>query len=523
MDKFKELLESELLGEDGRLAIQEALESKLEEARKTEREKVEAELREEFTHLYQKDKDDLVEGLNRLVSEVATKYAKAQVVETRKIREERERLTKTIREERAFYRKQLREHIGHLNQYVIGKLREQVAGLAHDHEQMRRQRVVLQRRIKESKSVYDKKLQEHKENLQKFVFERFRTELADVAGDHKKLNAQRLTLMQEAREMKVQHKIAMREHSERLKTFVLGKLSEELRDVEAQKVELAEQKIALVKQLKEHRAHLTNETAASIEKLKGFVIENLRKEIVGLEEDRKELLEHKVRMIAEGRRKIEEHRRAFVQRASAILEEKIRTNMKVSMTKLKEDIQFARENIFGRRLFEAFQTEFMSSYLYEGTQLKKMSTQLSEARNQVNALMGKMEQQTKLLESANRKVAVVEERAIRQKTITELLSKLQGDKRSVMAELLESVKTTQLKDAFHKYLPTVLNESRGVKQKTTTLVNNNKPEVLVEKRTVSVTGNRPNKLAEAVMEDQTSKTETDNEILALRRLAGIEK
>jgi carboxypeptidase C (cathepsin A) len=101
---------------------------------------------------------------------------------------------------------------------------------------------------------------------------------------------------------------------------------------------------------------------------------------------------------------------------------------------------------------------------------------------------------------------------------------LTGDKREVMAELLESVKTTQLKEAFHKYLPTVLNETRGNKQKTTTLVNNNKPEVLVEKRTVTVTGNRPNnKLTDAVKEVEQTESATDNEILELRRLAGIQK
>jgi hypothetical protein len=204
--------------------------------------------------------------------------------------------------------------------------------------------------------------------------------------------------------------------------------------------------------------------------------------------------------------------------------------MRTAMVKLKEDIQYARENIFGRKLFEAFQAEFMASYLSEGTHIKKLSAQLNEARQQMEAvrqeaqgLQNKLMEQQKLIEGANRKALLAEERATRSKTITELLSKLSGDKREVMAELLESVKTSQLKEAFHKYLPTVLNETRGNKQKTTTLVNNNKPEVLVEKRTVAVTGNRPNKLTEAVKEVENDKTATNDEILELRRLAGIQK
>lgn len=530
MDKFKQLLESELLGEEARQAIQEAWEAKLEEARKTEREKVERELREEFANLYQKDKDDLVAAMNNLVTDVATKYAQEQVAETRKLREERERLTRTIKEQRAFYRNQLQHHIGHLNQYMVGKLRESIEGLAIDHNEARRQRVVLATQIREAKSVYERKLKEHQAKIQQFVFERFNQELSGVAADHKKLNEQRLAMIQESREMKVHHKLKMREDQARLKEFVLSKLSEELKVVESQKVELAEAKIALAKQLKEHRTQLTTESAETIQKLKGFMIEHLRKEITGLELDRKSLFEHKVRMIAEGRKQIEEARRAFVQRASTMLEAKIRENMRTSMIQLKEDIQSARENIFGRKLFEAFHAEFMTSYLSEGTHIKKLSAQLHEARQQMEAVKQEAETlQTKLMEQqkeiagANRKVLLAEDRATRTQTITKLLSNLTGDKREVMAELLESVKTSQLKEAFHKYLPTVLSETRGNKQKTTTLVNNNKPEVLVEKRTVAVTGNRPNKLTEAVKEEQNAEAATSEEILELRRLAGIQK
>jgi hypothetical protein len=526
MDKFKELLESEMLGEDVRKAIQEAWEAKLEEARKSEKEKVEQELREEFASLYQRDKDDLVEAMNRMVTDAASKYAKEQVAETRKLKEERERLTKTIKEQRVFYRNHLREHIAQLNRYVVEKLREEISGLAIDHEAMRKQRVVLAQQIREGKKVYTSKIKEHTSKLQRFILEQFHNELQGVAHDHVKLNEQRMALIKEAREQKVQHKIAIREHQEKLKSFVLGRLTNEMREIETQKVALAEQKIALVKHVKEHRADLTKQTAETVTKLKNFVVEHMRKELVGLEEDRKELLEHKVRMIAEGRRQIEEQRRAFVQRASTVLEEKIRANMCTAMTQLKEDIQFARENIFGRKLFEAFQAEFMSSYLSEGTHIKKLSAKLLEAKKQMeqvnsetNTLRVKLEEQQKLIDAANRKAILAEDRAARTKTITELLSKLQGDKRAVMAELLESVKTSQLKEAFHKYLPTVLNETRTAKQKTTTLLNNNRPEMLVEKHTVA-TGNRPNRLSEAVSEEQNNN-KTDDEILELRRLAGL--
>jgi hypothetical protein len=407
MDKFKELLESELLGDEARQTIQSAWEAKLEEARKAEREIVERELREEFANLYQKDKDDLVAAMNSMVSDVATKYAKMQIAETRKLKEERESLTRTIKEQRAFYRKQIQEHKTHLKTYVIEKLRENIQDLSVDHNEMRRQRAVLAVQIREAKTVYERKLNEHKAKVQRFVFERFHQELRGVAVDHKKLNEQRLAVIQESREMKVQHKLKIREDQSRLKDFVLGKLSEELKVVENQKIELAEAKISLAKQLKEHRIQLVNESAETVQKLKAFVIEHLHREIGGLELDRKSLFEHKVRLFAEGRKQIEEQRRAFVQRASTVLESKIRENMRVSMTKLKEDIQYARENMFGRKIFEAYMAEYMSSYMYEGTHMKRIADQLNETRqemevfrNEAATLKQKLMEQQKVVDGA---------------------------------------------------------------------------------------------------------------------------
>ena len=48
------------------------------------------------------------------------------------------------------------------------------------------------------------------------------------------------------------------------------------------------------------------------------------------------------------------------------------------MAQLKEDIQLARENMFGRRLFEAFATEFAGTHLNENKEITKLQSELAE-------------------------------------------------------------------------------------------------------------------------------------------------
>ena len=74
-----------------------------------------------------------------------------------------------------------------------------------------------------------------------------------------------------------------------------------------------------------------------------------------------------------------------------------------------------------------------------------------------------------------------------------------------MSDLLESVKTTNLKTAFKKYLPAVLNESVSAQAETKTLT---------ESKVTEHTGNR-------VVKETTQSTGDDADIVVLRKLAGL--
>jgi hypothetical protein len=82
----------------------------------------------------------------------------------------------------------------------------------------------------------------------------------------------------------------------------------------------------------------------------------------------------------------------------------------------------------------------------------------------------------------------------------ELLRPLNQEKQEVMRNLLESVQTNRLKNAFEKYLPAVL-EDRSVKAR----------KVIAESVT-SVTGDKTT--APTVSEDRSN-------VIDLKRLAGL--
>ena len=65
LDAIKQLVDSTMLSEDTRAAINEAWESKVQEIR----ESVETEMRSEFAQRYEHDKSQLIQAMNTMVSE----------------------------------------------------------------------------------------------------------------------------------------------------------------------------------------------------------------------------------------------------------------------------------------------------------------------------------------------------------------------------------------------------------------------------------------------------------------------
>lgn len=462
------LLESGLLNEDTKTALEEAWNAKLDEVRASLREEVEAELKEQFTLRFEQDTSNLVEAMDNMLGDAVKQYAAESVAATKSLNEERTKLTQAIKEARADYKAKTAQHMQMVEQFVMTQLKDELRGITEDHRAMQEQRVRLATEISEAKGFYEGQLAEHADKLQ---------------------------------------------------NFVMTKLSEEMSQVRAQEKALAEQRVMDAKKLREHRISMNEQTAARINKLEGFVLEQLNKEIGELNEDKAALVDAKVRLVAESKAKLDETKKAFIARASKLVESTIEAQIRGELTQLKEDIQEARNNMFGRRLFEAFQAEFMTSYLSEGSEVRKLQGQLNESAQALAQAEKILNEKNDIIQATARKAKLAEERATRVQIKNELLSPLSKEKRNVMESLLDTVKTDKLKEAFDKYLPTVLNEGmRSANQGRRTL-----SETAAEpKKTVAVTGNRVNPLAESARAEEVPAL--SNEARAeLRRLAGIEE
>jgi hypothetical protein len=186
-----------------------------------------------------------------------------------------------------------------------------------------------------------------------------------------------------------------------------------------------------------------------------------------------------------------------------LVKESVTNKLESEMTQLKEDIQIARENMFGRRLFEAFASEFAVTHLNENKEIAKLASQLDEAKALVAEARQVAEEKAVLVESKEKEIKIIKESADRRDTMAKLLKPLNKEKAAVMSELLESVQTDKLQSAFDKYLPAVLNNSsvKPVAEKSV---------MLAESRT-AVTG------------DKSAKNEVahDTNVIELRRLAGL--
>ena len=296
-------------------------------------------------------------------------------------------------------------------------------------------------------------------------------------------------------------------------------ISKELEEFKADKNQLAEDRVAYRKHMKEHAAVLDEFVMETLHKeiselredraaqetnmaqLEGFVIEQLTKELNEFHDDKRSLVEAKVKMIKEGKNAIEQTKRKFVENAAKKVESLLETTIKNEITTLREDIQVAKENTFGRKIFETFAAEFMGSMLNEGTEVSKLSKQMDELQVKLEeANKAVAEKEVQLKESA-RNARIVADKAERKAIMNEMMAPLSKQQKQIMNALLESTQTGELQKAFNKYLPSVLKEDTKTETK----------KVLSES-TTEVTGDKANSSAEA---------ETTADIVNLRKLAGI--
>lgn len=313
------------------------------------------------------------------------------------------------------------------------------------------------------------------ESMDRFLTDKVRVELEEFAEDKRKLVAERIA-----------YQGKLTEHTGMLNTFITESVAKEMKEFHAEK-----------KAMKEN-----------FSKLENFLLKQLAEEIREFRADKKSLVEQKVKMVSEGKRKLQETKAHFIKRAATLIESNIEKTLRSEIVQFKDDIRAARENDFGRKIFESVAAEFMTSYLNEGTELKKLQKVLESKNQELSTLSESAKKGRRLMEGLNTKLTATQDLVARQNVMSELLAPLSKDKKSVMNDLLESVQTKNLQSAYNKYLPSVLNEAAVRKPESARAQ-------LTEATLSSNTGNRVK-----VTQDESTDSSELKHILSL---AGIRK
>lgn len=314
------------------------------------------------------------------------------------------------------------------------------------------------------------------EALDKMVTESLTAELQEFADEKQQLAEDRVAF-----------KRKMVESAGKFNNFMVAKLSEE------------------IKELRSDRKVYEN----AISKLESFTMRMLAEEIQEFEQDKRAVVETKVRLVAEGKAKLAELQQKFVAQSAAAVKEAVTSSLESELTQLKEDIQIARENMFGRRLFEAFASEFAGTHLNENKQIRALQSQVESVTAKLSEAVSAIEQKNALVESKETEIKIIKESAERKEKLAEMLKPLNKEKSAIMRDLLESVSTDRLQSAYEKYLPAVLNNSSVATPAP-------KAAVLTESRAV-VTGDKTAKTAV----EASDKLDVMSNVFEMKRLAGL--
>lgn len=268
------------------------------------------------------------------------------------------------------------------------------------------------------------------ESIDQFLEDRIRAELESFAED-------RRATLEEGRAYR--QKIA--EHTQLMEKFITDRLAHEVRELRGDKEAVVE----------------------NLAKLEEFVLSQLASEIREFQEEKMALVKKRAQMVSEGREAIKTARADFVRRAGALVESTIDSALRREITQFRDDIRVARENEFGRKIFESVVAEYMTSHLNEGSELSRLRRELNGREQEIAQLRESVKSGKKLAEGLDVRLKATQDLVQRQGVLNDLLSPLSKEKRAVMKELLESVQTSNLGAAFNKYLPTVLNEGSAPK------------------------------------------------------------
>lgn len=311
--------------------------------------------------------------------------------------------------------------------------------------------------------------------------------------------------MEELLEKLLEAEVLTEETKQQISEAFAAKLEEK---VEQAKKDAEEQvRLELTEQWVQERDALVEALDSKVNDFLEVEMDELKGDIEKFRDLEAEYAERVVENKKELRKELKSDMKELVEKIDAFLE--IRLNEE--MQELREDIEEQKQNLFGRKIFEAYKEEFLNGYGDEegyAQTVADLKARLSEAEETIEDLS-----------HTNSKM-------VRKDKMQEVLGPLQGRAKEVMEAILRNVSTDQLEEGYNTFIGRVLRETEGDDAEVSS---EKESKVLAEDVEGEVQQEAPLEEAVLVTGDAAAEkgseskqiNESDDDLNRLRRIAGI--
>lgn len=242
-------------------------------------------------------------------------------------------------------------------------------------------------------------------------------------------------------------------------TMLREAVENEFTDLKTDVELLRKLKATYAQKIAEAKSQGKKDTARAMKVFEQFIRSAMAKEIKEFRDDRAKQRSASVKAITEARADQERQKERFIERGAVVLENVMKKKLGKFIAEAREDIESAKKNDMGRKIFEAFASEYAATHFNSDEQMKALAEQLAAVTAEKDALKKRVTESTqafkqRLLKETTEKKKL-EEASTRQKTLVKLLGQLSGDARAQMKPILEAAETSKLEATFKKMLPLV--------------------------------------------------------------------
>lgn len=209
-------------------SLQEAFDKKVQEARDA----AEMSVREELAQRYEHDKDQLIEAMDRAITDVVQSYEAQKADEIQNLREAQDKFQAGLKEAKATYKSKMKEHLENANNFVAKHLAEEIKTLRVERKRLAEAQVAASDEVADLKVKLAEAHNSHVKKIDEFVVNQLTRELDEFDQDRRALVETRAKLVAESRrKLRETEQRFIKESAAKLDHVVSEQLSHEMKQL----------------------------------------------------------------------------------------------------------------------------------------------------------------------------------------------------------------------------------------------------------------------------------------------------